>query len=271
MERVRTARLELATERRGTGDPVLFVSGTGGDLRKRPNVLDGPLAEAFEVLAYDQRGLGRSAHPPGDWTMGAYADDAAALLDAVGWDAVPVVGVSFGGMVAQELALRHPDRVRALVLCCTSAGGAGGASWPLHELAALPDAERERLQLELSDRRMDAAWQAAHPERVERILAQQRAQAAIGAGEPGRAEGAARQLEARRRHDSWDRLPSLRVPTLVCAGRHDGIAPPENAEALAARIPGAELRWFDGGHLFLLQDRSAWPAIVAWLRSRGRA
>jgi 3-oxoadipate enol-lactonase len=113
---------------------------------------------------------------------------------------------------------------------------------------------------------MDAAWQQANPERVERILAQQRAQAAIGAGEPGRAEGAARQLEARRHHDVWDRLPSLRIPTLVCAGRHDGIAPPENAEALAARIPGAELRWFDGGHLFLLQDRSAWPAIVAWLR-----
>lgn len=266
MERIRTARLELATERRGTGDPVLCVSGTGGDLRKRPNVLDSPLADSFEVLAYDQRGLGRSAHPPGDWSMADYADDAAALLDAVGREACAVVGVSFGGMVAQELALRHPARVRALVLCCTSAGGAGGTSWPLHELAALAEGERERLQLELSDRRMDAAWQQANPERVERILAQQRAQAAIGAGEPGRAEGAARQLEARRHHDVWDRLPSLRVPTLVCAGRHDGIAPPENAEALAARIPGAELRWFEGGHLFLLQDRSAWPTIVAWLR-----
>jgi 3-oxoadipate enol-lactonase len=266
VERIRTARLELATERRGTGAPVLFLSGTGGDLRKTPSVLDGPLAEAFEVLTYDQRGLGRSAHPPGAWTMAGYADDAAALLDAVGWDACAVVGVSFGGMVAQELALRHPQRVRALVLCCTSPGGAGGASWPLHELAALPEGERERLQLELSDRRMDAVWQQANPERVERLLAQQRVQAAIGAGEPGRAEGAARQLEARRHHDVWDRLPSLRIPTLVCAGRHDGIAPPENAEALAARIPGAELRWFDGGHLFLLQDRSAWPAIVAWLR-----
>lgn len=249
----------------GDGPPTLFIGGTGGDLRARPNVLDGPLPRSCRTLAYDQRGLGRSSAPPGAWTMDDYADDAAALLDAVGWERAHVVGVSFGGMVAQELVLRHADRVDRLVLCCTSAGGAGGASYPLHELADLDADERVVRQLELADTRRDAAWRADHPDQLERLLEQARAAAEVGAGEPGREDGARRQLEARRHHDTWDRLPLVAAPTLVCAGRFDGIAPVANSEALAARIPGARLQVFDGGHLFLVQDRAAWPAIVTFL------
>src|SRR5512144_2870392 len=116
--------VRLYIERAGSGPPLLFISGTGGDLRVKPNVFDGPLAKAFDVLAYDQRGLGRSEKPDRTYTMADYADDAAALMASQGWDRAPVVGVSFGGMVAQELALRHPARVSRLVLACTSPGGA---------------------------------------------------------------------------------------------------------------------------------------------------
>lgn len=253
--------IELYYEIAGSGPRLLFISGTGGDLRTRPNVFDGPLARRFEVLAYDQRGLGRSAVPPGPYTMADYGDDAAALLDTLGWGPVPVVGVSFGGMVAQELALRHPARVRALVLCCTSAGGAGGASYPLHELAALPEDARLVRQLELADRRRDAAWRAAHPDQFEKLVAFARAAQRADRDETG----AALQLAARAMHDTWDRLPALRLPVLVAGGRHDGIAPVANLESLAARIPRADLALFDGGHLFMIQDAAAYPAIVRWL------
>src|SRR5580658_5865060 len=77
--------LELYYERAGSGPPLLFISGTGGDLRTKPNVFDGPLAKSFDVVSYDQRGLGRSDKPDVDYCMADYADDAAALMDQIGW------------------------------------------------------------------------------------------------------------------------------------------------------------------------------------------
>ena len=250
--------VRLWYERQGEGPPLLFISGTGGDLRQRPNVFDGPLPKAFDTVAYDQRGHGRTESPDRRYDMADYAVDAVAVLDAVGWDRCSVVGVSFGGMVAQEVAIRFPDRVDRLVLACTSSGGTGGASYPLHELTSLPADERLRRQLAISDTRYDEAWQDANPGEAADLLAL----AAARAGETNE-----RQLEARSRHDTYDRLPQITAPTFVCAGRYDGIAPVANSEVLADRIPGARLDVFDGGHLFLLQDRRAFAAIVEFLSS----
>lgn len=252
----------LRYERRGRGAPVLFLGGTGSDLRQTPNVLDGPLPKAgFDVLAYDHRGLGRSEIRDVKVSMATFAEDAAALARHVGWERAHVVGVSFGGMVAQELAIRHPELVHRLVLCCTSSGGAGGASYPLHELTVLPDDQRRRKQLALSDVRLaDADEQTIEP-----YLRMMEEREAVGASDRRRAVGARRQLEARAAHDTYDRLGQITSPTLVCAGRHDGIAPVSNSEALADAIPDAELDVFDGGHLFLLTDRRAWQRIVEFL------
>lgn len=261
-----TSDIDLYYELQGPADhggaKVLFISGTGGDLRLRPNVFDGPLPRTHQVLSYDQRGLGQSGKPATDYKMADYAADAAALLDHLGWPAVPVVGVSFGGMVAQELALRFPAKVQSLALCCTSSGGAGGASFPLHELSELAPLARAEQHLAIADTRRDASWQRQNSERWQKLL-----DLAMSAQHEDRDEaGAARQLAARALHDTWDRLPQLNMPVCIFAGRHDGIAPLANQQALLEQIVGAKLLTFDGGHLFLAQDKAAYPALVEWLQ-----
>jgi 3-oxoadipate enol-lactonase len=264
MPHAKVGDIEIYHERAGVGPPLLFISGTGGDLRNRPGVFEGPLARSFDLLAYDQRGLGQTGKPDAPYSMAGYADDAAALMDAVGWDRALVMGVSFGGMVAQELALRHPARVERLVLACTSPGGAGGASYPFHEIGDMDRQERSCLLIPIADTRRDAAWAAANPALYDQILA-------LGAAdpfadEPDHAMGARRQLEARAAHDAWDRLGQIACPVMIAAGRHDGIALPATQERMAGRIPGAQLQFFDGGHLFMIQDRAAIPAMTAFLQ-----
>ena len=256
--------VELYYERAGAGPPLLFISGTGGDLRAKPNVFDGPLAKSFDLVGYDQRGLGRSSKPDHDYTMADYADDAAGLLDALGWASAKVVGVSFGGMVAQELALRHPAKVERLVLACTSPGGAGGASYPFHEIQHLKGEARAKVLIPIGDTRRDDAWAAANPDTYAQFVAL--GSADPFAGEPGREMGARRQLEARAAHDTWDRLHQIACPVLIAAGRYDGVALPATQERMAGRIPGAQLQFFEGGHLFMIQDRTAVPAMVGFLQ-----
>jgi 3-oxoadipate enol-lactonase len=255
--------LSLFFERLGAGPPLLFVGGTGGDLRRPETRLFGPLPRHFEVLAFDQRGMGQSGKPDVPARMRDYADDAARLMDFAGWPAALVMGFSFGGMVAQELALRHPHKVRRLLLCSTSSGGKGGASFPFHTLPPMPAEARAALQVRIADIRHDDGWAAAHPADYQARLAM--ALRDPFAAEPGHAAGARRQLEARAGHDTWDRLPAVAVPTLVVGGCHDGIAPPDRQRALAARIPGAQFRLFEGGHFFMLDDKAAWPALTEFL------
>ena len=262
--RLSTLRIEYA--RHGDGSPVLYIGGSGRSLVDRPNVFDSPLADSFAVIAYDQRGLGLSGSPQGEWGMADYADDAAGLLDALSVDTADVVGVSFGGMVAQEFAIRHAARVRRLVLVVTSSGGAGGSSYPIHTLDGLDRRQRFEVELGLADTRRGPAWQSAHPDEVDRLW--ERAEGSTGSAESTTAApttGEHKQLDARRRHDCWDRLDRIESPTLVCAGRHDGVAPLENSSALVSRLRRGQLRVFDGGHLLLRQDATAWPTVVEFL------
>jgi 3-oxoadipate enol-lactonase len=264
--------VSLYAERSGTGDALLFISGTGGDLRQKPSIFGGPLGPLFDIVAFDQRGLGQSSVPDGPYTMAEYADDAAGLAAKFGWDSCLVAGVSFGGMVAQELAIRHPHLARRLCLVCTSPGGEGGASIPFTELESLSGRARAERQMEMMDVRWNDERRATHAAEwnlmVDVLSSRDSAGDGDGDGDnaPEQARGAALQLEARSHHDTWDRLDQIACPTLICAGRYDGIAPPENSERMASRITGAELDLFEGGHQFLWQDRRAFGRIIDFLQ-----
>lgn len=250
-----------------TGPRVLFFNGSGATLESAAPMISY-LARSCTVLAHDQRGLGRTSVPDGPYTMADYASDAAALLDHVGWSKCALFGISFGGMVAQEFAVTHPDRVEAMVLFCTSAGGAAGSSYPLHELGRLDPVERARTAALLSDTRFTPEWLESHPADAEIVRAQNARASAPKTDEQIRGERT--QLAARIGHDVSSRLGAVRAPVLVSAGRFDGIAPVANSEAIVARLSDATLAVYEGGHMFSLQDRDAMRDAVAFLVDRVR-
>jgi pimeloyl-ACP methyl ester carboxylesterase len=254
--------IDIYYERRGSGPRLLFFNGSGATLETSAPLI-WSFADRFEVLAHDQRGLGRTAIPAGPYTMADYAADAAALLDHLGWTRCRVIGVSFGGMVAQEFAATWPERVERLALVCTSPGGIGGASYPLHELAAMPADERAAIGLRILDTRFTPDWLAAHPS--DRRLVAMMAARANAPKSTEQLRGEAEQLGARRFHDVCDRLRRITCPTLVACGRYDGIAPAANSEWIAAHVAGATLRVYEGGHAFFLQDPTALPQITEFL------
>lgn len=255
--------LELYYEQAGSGPDCLIISGTGGDLRYQPNVLRSPLSTQFRVSCYDQRGLGQTSKPEAPYTMADYAADAAALIDALGIAPCPVLGISFGGMVAQELAINHGEKISRLALFCTSPGGAGGASYPLHDLSADPDI-RFGQSLKIADTRISDDWIEENPAQVESI--KNTMDRSRYAGEPGHQRGAEGQLRARRNHDCWDRLDQIRCPVHLAGGHFDGIARPESMRNMQERLPNSTLQLYEGGHLFMLSDKRVYPDLIAFFQ-----
>jgi 3-oxoadipate enol-lactonase len=254
--------IDLYWERRGEGPRLLFLNGSGSTIESAGLLIDA-FAASFEVVVHDQRGLGRTTVPDRQPTMADYARDAAALLDHIGWERANVFGVSFGGMVAQELAVTAPERLDRLVLSCTSSGGEGGSSYPLEQLAKLPVEQQIEIWTRHLDTRFDDGWLADHP--GDRLIVETLTQRLAAPKTADQKRGEHMQVLARQGHDVWDRLDRITAPTLVACGAHDGIAPRSNSEAIASRIPGAQLRCYEGGHLFVFQDPQALPDITAFL------
>lgn len=254
------------------GDPCLprlvYLNGSGSTIEDLRPML-GPFTARFAVAVFDYRGMGRSDVAVQQYAMCDLADDTVALVDHLGWARFSVFGISFGGMVAQHVASGHltgdvlddmvPDRVERMVLACTSSGGAGGSSYPLHELGALSEAERVAAMPAIIDTRFTAEFMA-NDETARAIVSRPRS---VLTGV--RARGAAMQMSARAKHDAWNLLGRIVCPVMVASGTTDGIAPPENGRRLGARLADATYREFTGGHLFMLQDRTATPAMVDFL------
>ena len=267
MPTLQRSDVSIYYEIRGTGPRVLMFNGSGASIAGSGPLIDA-LAARHEVLVHDQRCLGASSIPDAQPTMADYAADGAALLDHVGWDVARVFGISFGGMVAQEFAVTHPARVERLVLACTSPGGDGGSSYPLHTIASLPTDEQERLRLHLADARYTAEYLAGHP--FDQLLVDYAAAARSVPKTDDQLRGESLQLQARSYHDVWNRLTAIACPTLVAYGEFDALAPPANSAAIAKRVADSTLRGFEGGHAFLAQDRKALPCLVEFLLASTR-
>jgi len=257
---------------RGSGPKLLLISGTNSDTRHSPSIYDVPNADQFEILTFDHRGMGQSSAPESvpetPLSMHSYADDIARLLDHVGWQKTSVVAVSFGGMVAQHFALRHPQKINRLALCCTSSGGAGGSSYPLHDLIDYSAEDYAKFIMKYMNITHDDAWQATNPRRAQKEYEFFLQGAKDSHSTPEKLAAMKAQFTVRASHDCYDALTTLTIPCLVACGADDGVAPPENSRALADIIPAAQLKIFKGGHMFLKEDASAWPALFNFLKDR---
>lgn len=257
LERPDGARLHWETE--GEGEPVVLVSGLAYPcamfFRIRP-----ALAARYRVLCLDNRGAGRTGDVPGaPYTVETMAGDVLALLDEVGEAAAHVVGTSMGGLVAQELAMTAPDRVRSLVLACTHPGLAHSVWDP--EAVALLSRRSSMTADEAAEASIPFNYASTTPrERIEQDWAVRLPLAASPAGYLAQAQGTA----------AWsglERLPGVRVPTLVLHGELDRLVPVANGRRLAEAIPGAELVVLpDANHVFWTdQPDRANEVLLDWL------
>lgn len=232
--------------RRGGGEPLLLIMGMAGHAGMWGEPFLRELERDFEVLAFDHRGIGLSGRAERAFTIAELAGDAARLLGAVGWSDAHVLGISMGGMVAQELAIGHPEVVRTLTLGCTYAGPQGGrlagvATRRLMEASASGDAEvvlRASYELNVSAgfRADPVAWETFR-------------ETSLAAKVP--LPVVMMQAQAVRGHDAVRRLAGVRAPTMVVHGTADELIPASNAEHIAGLVPGARLELMDGvGHLF---------------------
>ena len=254
MNTVKVGPVELFYEEHGSGDPLLLIMGLAADstawLYQIPD-----FAKRHRTIVFDNRGVGRSSKPPGPYTIHEMADDAAGLLDALGVKRVHVVGVSMGGMIGQELALRHPERVGGLVLACT-----------------YPESGTEiESQLRLSVEQLGGTITASGEPRIDfaaldpmlffqHLLPRVFNQSFIDRELPKLMEifsGALQwgfsieailgQVAAAMDHRATDRLHMIAAPTLVITGDADLLIPPANSDIIAQHIPGARLVKVPGG------------------------
>ncbi|HZE04744.1 MAG TPA: alpha/beta fold hydrolase [Solirubrobacteraceae bacterium] len=254
MPTVVASDIEIHYEERGEGAPLLLIGGI-------PAIASdwAPLAERLaarrRVIAYDNRGSGGSTVTSGSCTTAQLADDAVGLLDHLGVERSDVFGMSLGGMICQELALRHPERVGCLVLGCTHASFAHAIQPPKETgraFAMQTDdwAERMRALAPLAFARdVDASLLERFTEKKSRDVQ-----------DPA---GYRAHIDAVLHHDALDRLGAIRAPTLVITGDDDRIVPGVNSEVLAQRIPGATLEVIGGaGHLFFLERPERTVAVL---------
>lgn len=253
MPRATVAGSELHYERRGQGPPLLLIQGMGANGTHWGEPFLNALERDLELILYDHRGIGRSAPLPGGagLTVAALAGDALGLLDALGIAEAHVLGISMGGMVAQEVALAAPERVRTLILGATTCGGTQSrATAPevVQRLTTVALSRDRELMLRTGFEFVVSPRHAAQPAHFDAFVAaakQYPASLPVLLAQKGAADG----------HDAYSRLRALQVPTLVIHGTADELLASINGDLVASLIPGARLELLEGvGHLFFWEQ-----------------
>ena len=228
----------------GSGEPLVLLAGQANS-RHWWDTVRPDLAAGYTTIAVDHLGTGSSDSPEDAlWSTRRFAGDVVAVLDELGIGRAHVYGTSMGGRIAQWVAADHPDRIGALVLGCTTGGGAGAVPADPEVLRPLT-ADAATAHATLIDLMVSPRWHAAHPGPLPVL------------GDDTMTERARRAHRlASARHDAWDALPAVTAPTLVLHGTEDVFAPTENGVLLAGRIPGATLHLVEGArHAYFLERR----------------
>jgi pimeloyl-ACP methyl ester carboxylesterase len=262
MERARINGVEIAYELRGAGDPIVMIHGAQGD-QSMFTGMAADFAKSYRVLTFDQRGSGLSEKPDMPYSIAMLADDTAALMDHLGIASAHIIGVSMGGMIAQEFVLRHPQKVGSLVLGCTTPGGpnairAAGISSGAYSTQPMTPEERGKA---LAEAAFSKGYLAQHPEIIASMVESRRSRPIDNTAFPHR-------MKAAMEHNTYDRLGEIRSPTLVITGKDDALISWENSRLLAERIKGAEQVILEpAGHCFWLeQPEKSRDAIAGFIR-----
>jgi pimeloyl-ACP methyl ester carboxylesterase len=247
--------ISLAHDVHGSGPPLLMIQGLGYG-RTGWGAAPMLLARRFRVVTPDNRGFGGSEITPGPYTTAQLAADALTLLDALEIDRAHVLGISLGGMIAQELVLAAPQRVSKLVLCSTTAGGATAVPMP-EKTVALMGRRAELDPQEAMRLFVENALSPSPPDGlVDEIVAYRVANPPDGAGWYAQASAGAA-------HDAMARLGKIAAPTLVLHGTADNVVDAGNAQLIAEAIPGARLVLFEGvGHLLPWERPEEFAGLV---------
>jgi 3-oxoadipate enol-lactonase len=258
MPKTRVADISIYYEMLGEGDPLVLIMGLGGGSSLWWKQV-GFLSAEFQVITYDSRGIGRSDKPDAPYSMGMLVNDAAGLMETLGIVSAHVYGVSMGGMVAQELALRYPKLVSSLILGATTCGGSHAVMADqetlqrLFSIMTLSPAEVIKVSTSVT---FSTDFIENHRDKVKEWLIK-------GSESPPSPLGFKRQAEAVTGFETYDRLLQIRVPTLILSGTADQLIPVENSRLLASRIPGAELVLFEGaGHGYLWEAEEEANRVV---------
>ena len=251
MPKVKVNDIQIYYEVHGEGFPLIMITGLGGNIDSWNPRMIQELSKKFKTVMFDNRGAGRTDVSDRKYTIRLFADDTAGLMNALGISRAHILGISMGGMIAQELVLNYPENVAKLVLCSTCSGGSKDVQ-SSKEVSKMLTADTSKMSQEEQKRMLlplvlTDDFIEKNPDFVKLVV--QRA-----LKHPISEEAYIRQLNAVRKFNAYDRLHQINAPTLILHGRKDVLIPPENGSILAEVIPNAKLVHFEKSAHMLVEE-----------------